>query len=108
MSNARGTPSKAKALESSPVPNACHALMLGAMGATVHHPAGFHPVPHDSATAMSAFRCERVNGALEGIKIMGDAVHQDLKRLVVFVPAHLAFLKTGMQLIFGSSSQVRR
>src|SRR5688572_10990910 len=70
------------------------------MGAAIHLAAGFMAVTDNSAAAVNAFRRHHMNGALEAIEIMRDAVLHDLDRLVVFVAAALALVRAGMKFVF--------
>jgi hypothetical protein len=67
--------------------DAQHACFVGTMRATVKRTAGFHTMSNDFAVAVLAFRSERMNGAFEAIKIMGNAVYHDFQRFVVIVSA---------------------
>lgn len=71
-------------LMSSPF-NAAH---LGAMVAAIHLAAGFHTVADDVAITVVALRRERVDRAFETVERMALTVSDDLKRLVVIVPAN--------------------
>jgi hypothetical protein len=51
----------------------------------------FHPVTDDFAVAMSTFRRDHRDGALEAVKDVGLALRRDLKGFVVFVSAQFAF-----------------
>src|SRR5437660_6388254 len=53
-------------------------------------PVRFDPVPEDPAAAMIARRRQRLDGAFEAVKRMRLAVHDDVERLVVVVPAGFA------------------
>src|SRR2546421_82194 len=63
------------------------AFFVGAMGATIDIAARFHAMADDFASAMLTFRSQIMNGALEAIKVMGNAVHNDFERLIVLVAA---------------------
>ena len=72
--------------------------MLGAMSAAIHLAAGFMAMTDDATAAMSAFRSQRVNGALEAVKVMRNPILNDFEWLVVFVPAALTGMGTRVQL----------
>ena len=72
--------------------------MLGAMSAAIHLAAGFMTMTYDATAAMSAFRSQRVNGALEAVKVMRNPILNDFEWLVVFVPTALAGMGTRVQL----------
>ena len=55
---------------------------------------GFDAVAHDTAIAMRANRCERMDCALEAIKDVAVSLHDNLKRLVIIVLADFAFRHT--------------
>jgi hypothetical protein len=73
--------------------------MLGAVGATIHHPAGFMAMPNDSASAVAALWGESVDRAFETIKIMRDSVGNDLNRLIILITTYLASLNSSVQFI---------
>jgi hypothetical protein len=54
----------------------------------------FDPVPDDPAVAMRTYGRQRVNRALEAIKGVTLAAHNDLKRFIVFVLTNFAFSHT--------------
>jgi len=81
--------------------------MLGAVGAAEHRSPRFVAVPDNAAAAMSAFGRERVDGAFEAIEVMGNSIHENFQRFVVFIPAHFAGVRSGMQLIGGIAREVR-
>lgn len=74
--------------------------MLGAMRAAIHHAARFNAMADNAALAMAAFRGERVNGALEAVEVMGNSIYEDFERLVVFVAANFACMKSGVEAVF--------
>lgn len=55
---------------------------------------GFHTVPDDSAVAVRAHWCQRVDRALEAIEDVMLAGNDHFKRLVVFIFADFAFSHT--------------
>jgi len=61
------------------------------MGATKEFSTSFGPMADDLAAAMVASRRQGMDSAFEAIEIMGDAIHDHFKSLVVFVPANFAF-----------------
>ena len=61
----------------------------GAMGTAEEPPVRFDAVPDHTTAAMLAFRRKRVNRTFEAVEAMRRAV-ENLERLVVVVPAHLA------------------
>ncbi len=67
------------------------------MGAAIHDASSFMAVADNSAAAMLATWGESVDGALETIKVMGDSVHKDLERLVIFVSADFTCLASGVE-----------
>jgi hypothetical protein len=48
-------------------------------------------VTNNFAAAMVTFRSQRVDGAFEAIEIMGNSIHDYLKRFIVFIPANFTF-----------------
>lgn len=72
------------------------AFVLGAGGAAIVGTAGFDAVADDAAAAMLAGWGERMDGALERIEIMGNAVDHDFQRFVIFVPAGFAFANSAV------------
>lgn len=66
------------------------ALFLRAMRAAIERAPGFDAVTDDAAAAVAAFRRECVDGALEAIEVVRNAVDDDLNRFVVFVAATFA------------------
>ena len=61
----------------------------------------FDSVPDNAALTVAALRRESVNGAFEGIEVVGDAVGDNFQWFIVFVAAHLAGLDSGVQFVFG-------
>jgi len=66
--------------------NRFDALLMSALRAAEKCALRFDSVANNLAAAMLAFRRQRMNGALETIKVMRDAVYDDLERFIVFVP----------------------
>ena len=62
-----------------------HTFLMRAVGATINVATGFDPMADDLAAAMLALGPERVDGAFKAVEIMGDAVHHDFERLIIFV-----------------------
>ena len=67
--------------------------MVRAIGATIKTPMRFNAVADNFAAAMLAFRRQRVNRAFKTIKVVRDAVLDDLDRLVIIVFADFALHK---------------
>ena len=67
------------------------------MSAAIHLAAGFVAMADNAATAMNALWREHMDGALEAIKVMGNAIADDFNRFVVFVSAALATVCAGMK-----------
>jgi hypothetical protein len=77
---------------SRPVFKGIYTVMLGAMGATEHHPTGrFDAMPDNPAAAMGAGRGEGVDGALEAVKRVGFAAHNNLKTFIILVAANFTY-----------------
>src|SRR2546421_10605520 len=74
----------------SPIMNRGDSFFVRAMGATIEILAGLDPMSDDFAPAMLAFGSQRVDCALEAVKIMGDAVDDDFQRFIVFVSTNFA------------------
>jgi hypothetical protein len=55
----------------------------------------FQPMTDDAASAGAAYRCHRVNCALEAIERHGPIAHRHLKRFIVVVAASVAALFRG-------------
>ncbi len=62
------------------------------MSAAIQVPTRFNPVADNLAPAMIALGGQRVNGALETIKIAGSAVYNNLYGFVVLVSADFAMI----------------
>jgi hypothetical protein len=65
------------------------AFFVGAMTTAEEFAASLRAVPDDFAPAMIALGRQSMDGALETIKVMGDAVHDYFDRFVVLVSANL-------------------
>ena len=63
------------------------ALLMRAIGAAIIAPTSFDTVTDDLASAMFAFRGQRVDGAFKAIEIMRCSRDKHLDRFVVFVSA---------------------
>ncbi len=61
------------------------------MGTTKIIPTCLDPVANDFASAMAAFWSQGVNSALEAIKVVRYSCYYDFQRLIVIIPADLAF-----------------
>ena len=68
--------------------NRCHAFLMRAMGATKEVTARFYAMTDDFTAAMVTFWSQRVDGALEAIKIMRYAGYYDFQWFVVVIPAN--------------------
>jgi hypothetical protein len=71
-----------------------HTGLTGASGAvctTIEHAIRLDPVPDDFRTTMAAHRRQLLDSALEAIEDVGVPGGDNLKRLVVIVPADLTF-----------------
>ena len=66
----------------------------GAMGTAIEGAFRLDAVADDSAVAVLAFWSERVDGALEAVKIVGLAHDGNFQRFVVIVPANFTFVHT--------------
>jgi hypothetical protein len=71
--------------------NRAHAFFVRAMGAAVENTVRLDTVANNLAIAMTALRCERMNGALKAVKEMRFTLHYHLDDFVVIVPAHFTF-----------------
>lgn len=65
----------------------------------------FHAMPYDSAIAVRADRCQRVDRAFEAIECVMFSGHDHFKRLVVFIFANFACSHTQL---FRASTALRR
>jgi hypothetical protein len=61
------------------------------MGTAIEPILGFHAVTDDSAPAMGARHCQRVDRAFEAIEGVGLTLHDHVEGLVVAVAADFAF-----------------
>src|SRR5439155_2148294 len=75
--------------------DALDARMLGAVGTAVKGAVVFDPVADHLAAAVRAGGCQRVDGALEGVKRLRPSGHRHGERLVVVVPAHVTLRHRG-------------
>jgi len=57
-------------MRSNPIGNRSHTFFVSAMAAAVHRPGGFNAMTDDAAAAVFTLGRERVDGALEAVKIM--------------------------------------
>src|SRR5688572_11108793 len=64
------------------------AFLMCAMGATIETAPCFNAVPNDFASAMLAFRCQRLNRAFETIKIVRYTRHNNFQGFIVLVPTN--------------------
>ena len=69
-----------------------YARGLGAMSTAKYVSIRLDPVSDHLTAAMSADRCQFVNGALEAIENMPLARRDDLKGQIILIPAHLTWL----------------
>ena len=67
--------------------------MVRAIGATIKAAMSFNAMADDFAAAMLAFRRQRVNRAFKTVKIVRDAILDDLERLIVIVFADFTLHK---------------
>ena len=67
----------------------------GAVGAAVHRAPRFDPMSDDPAMAMCAFRRQRMNRAFETVESVRPSRPDDLKGLVVIVPAYVTLRHVG-------------
>jgi hypothetical protein len=75
------------------------------MNAAIDFPIGFHAMPHDSAVAVRADRCQRVDRAFEAVECVMLTGYDHFKRLVVFIFANFACSHTQF---FRASAPLRR
>lgn len=90
-----------------PVFEAGDPFVLCAMGTAKHCAAGFMAVADNAAAAVGATRGERMNGALETIEIVRNAVGHDFQRFVILISAYFARLSPSVQRSRWLGSQVR-
>jgi hypothetical protein len=67
-------------------------LFVGAMRAAEESAAGFHAMAYNLASAVFTLGRQCVNRTFEAIEVVGDTVHDDLERFVVFIAADFAFV----------------
>jgi hypothetical protein len=67
-----------------------NSLFVGAVSAAVKAAAGLDTMPDDLAPAMFTLGGQRLHGALEAVKVAGDAGDDDLDGLIVFVSTNFA------------------
>ena len=65
--------------------------VAGAMGTAVNRSIPLHSVSQYATFAMIAYRRKDVDGALKGVEAVSFAFDRQVKTLVVFVPAVVAF-----------------
>jgi hypothetical protein len=83
------------------VTNLSSAFLFGTVGATIDSSALLDTMTDDSATAMRADRCHRVNSTFETIESHSPAVLYNPESFVVLITAMIAFSHRG----FSSSVQ---
>lgn len=83
--------------------NSDDAFFMRTVAATIKIATGFDPVADYSAATMSAFGSQSVDSAFETVKVMGDAINDDLHRLVVVIPAHFTFVDSRHNKIMAAS-----
>ena len=72
--------------------NGGDALLVCTVCAAIKAATRLDSVAEDFATAMVAFRGQRVNGAFKRVEVMGNAVGDNFDRLIVFVSTDLALV----------------
>src|SRR5688500_12654631 len=72
---------------SNAIVDATHATLTGAIGAAVHPAGRLDAMADDAASAMEALRCELVDRAFEAIEGVAAFPEQNIKALVVIIPA---------------------
>jgi hypothetical protein len=77
-------------IRSDPIVNSDDARLLRAVGAAIKGALRFDAMADNSALAVRAGRCERMNCALEAIENVRLSGVNDFEGLVVIVPADLA------------------
>jgi hypothetical protein len=75
---------------SDPIVDSHDTSLFGAVRAAVEDAFRLDPVPHNPTVAMGARGCKRMDRAFEAVEDMRLSGVNDLKRLVVVVPADLA------------------
>jgi len=68
-----------------------HSFLVSAVSTAIVAASGFDAMTYDPTSTVFTFGSQGMNRTFETIKIMRDAVHQDLNGFVVFVTADFAF-----------------
>src|SRR5712691_10606644 len=83
-------PSHVTRHSSRPIMHGLDSFLVGAMGAAIKTAPGLHTVANDFAAAMLALWRQRMDRALETIKIMRDSRYHDLQRFIIFISTNFA------------------
>ena len=101
-------PGDQSSLTSDPIVHTRHAARLGAVCATVVRALCFDAMSDDFALAVRADRRKQVHRAFEAVESVRFARHDDLKRLVVIIPADLELSHEASHLVDHEAGHERR